>query len=131
MIFSSAFDAIVPMLCVTLAALAAMGAEAFRGRDERMPIGGLGIVGLVGAAIAAALLRGIWAHVTGRAVFMTGPAAPVQADLEFLRTLAERGELRSIIGRTYTLDQIEEAHRHADTGHKVGNLVVVVAGAIQ
>src|SRR5215210_4536917 len=43
--FNSTFDAIVPMLCVTLAALAAMGAEAFRARDERMPIGGLGIVG--------------------------------------------------------------------------------------
>src|SRR5262245_15872718 len=56
MIFSANFDAIVPMLCVTLAALAAMGAEAFRARNERMPIGGLGIVGLVGAAISAALL---------------------------------------------------------------------------
>src|SRR4026208_1104239 len=54
--FNSSFDAIVPMLCVTLAALAAMGAEAFRARDEKMPIGGLGIIGLVGAAIASALL---------------------------------------------------------------------------
>jgi NADH-quinone oxidoreductase subunit N len=49
-------DAIIPMLCVTLAALASMGAEAFRARDERMPIGILGIVGLVSAAISAALL---------------------------------------------------------------------------
>ena len=54
--FNSVFDAIVPMSCVTLAALAAMGAEAFRARDEKMPIGGLGIIGLVGAGIAAALL---------------------------------------------------------------------------
>jgi NADH-quinone oxidoreductase subunit N len=54
--FNSTFDAIVPMLCVTLAALAAMGAEAFRARDERMPIGGLGIVGLIGAAVSAMLL---------------------------------------------------------------------------
>ncbi|HEU4691942.1 MAG TPA: proton-conducting transporter membrane subunit, partial [Vicinamibacterales bacterium] len=44
------------MLCVTLAALASMGAEAFRAKDERMPIGILGIVGLVSAAISAALL---------------------------------------------------------------------------
>ena len=49
-------DAIVPMLCVTLAALASMGAEAFRGRNERLPIGGLGIVGLVGAAVTSVLL---------------------------------------------------------------------------
>jgi NADH-quinone oxidoreductase subunit N len=54
--FNSTFDAIVPMLCVTLAALAAMGAKAFRARAERMPIGGLGIVGLIGAAVSAMLL---------------------------------------------------------------------------
>jgi NADPH:quinone reductase-like Zn-dependent oxidoreductase len=64
----------------------------------------------------------------GRALFMTGPATPVQADLEFLKTLIERGELRAVIGRTFTLDQIVEAHRHGDTGHKVGNLVVVIGG---
>ena len=43
------FAAIVPILFVTLAALAAMLAEAFRRQDERMPIGALGIIGLVGA----------------------------------------------------------------------------------
>ena len=53
---TSNLDAIVPMLCVTLAALAVMGAEAFRARDESMPLGGLGIVGLAGAAVSAVLL---------------------------------------------------------------------------
>ncbi|MBI2188279.1 MAG: NADH-quinone oxidoreductase subunit N [Acidobacteria bacterium] len=52
----SSFNAIVPMVCVTLAALASMGAEAFRARGENLPIGGLGIVGLLGAAAAAVLL---------------------------------------------------------------------------
>jgi NADH-quinone oxidoreductase subunit N len=50
------FTAIVPMLCVALAALAVMGAEAFRTKGENLPIGGLGIVGLAGAAAAAVLL---------------------------------------------------------------------------
>jgi len=54
--FNTNLDAIVPMLCVTLAGLAAMAAEAFRSRGERMPIGGLGIVGLVGAAISSVML---------------------------------------------------------------------------
>jgi len=54
--FNSSLDAVVPMLCVALAALAVMGAEAFRSRGEDMPLGGLGVVGLVGAAVAAALL---------------------------------------------------------------------------
>jgi NADPH:quinone reductase-like Zn-dependent oxidoreductase len=79
--------------------------------------------------IVSALVRGLWAHMIGRAVFLTGPAVPAQADLEFLKTLVERGELRAVIGRTFSIDQIVEAHRHADTGHKVGNLVVVIGGA--
>ena len=52
------FSAIVPMVCVILAALATMGAEAFRGRGERMPLAGLGILGLIGAAVSTVLLWG-------------------------------------------------------------------------
>ncbi len=54
--FNTDLDAIVPMLCVTLAALASMGAEAFRKPGEKMPIGGLGIVGLIGAAASTVML---------------------------------------------------------------------------
>jgi len=53
---SSQFDAIIPMLCVTLAGLVVLLAEAFRGRDEKMPIGGLAIIGLLGAGAASILL---------------------------------------------------------------------------
>jgi len=52
----SSLNAIVPILCVTAAGLAAMIAESFRDRGEAMPIAGLGIVGLVGAALASMLL---------------------------------------------------------------------------
>ncbi len=50
------FHAIVPMLCVVAAGLAAMIAEAFRDKGERMPIGPLGAVGLIGAGISTVLL---------------------------------------------------------------------------
>ena len=49
-------NAIVPMICVTAAALAAMTAEAFRDPGERMPIGPLGAIGLAGAGIVALML---------------------------------------------------------------------------
>ena len=42
----------------------------------------------------------------GRARFMAGPAVPVQADLEFLKTLIEQGRLRTVIGRTLPLSEI-------------------------
>jgi NADH-quinone oxidoreductase subunit N len=60
---SFSITAIVPILCVTAAGIAAMLAEAFREPGERMPISGLGLVGLVGAAISAGLLWG--RHATG------------------------------------------------------------------
>ena len=56
---TGSLNAIVPMACVTAAGIAAMVAEAFRDPGERMPIAGLGAVGLVGAAIASLLL---WGH---------------------------------------------------------------------
>jgi len=56
-----ALNAIVPMACVAAAGIAAMVAEAFREPGERMPIAGLGAVGLIGAAISVVLL---WNHHT-------------------------------------------------------------------
>src|SRR5216684_922410 len=52
----TSLNAIVPMLCVTAAGIAAMVAEAFRDPGERMPIGPLGAIGLLGAAAASLLL---------------------------------------------------------------------------
>jgi NADH-quinone oxidoreductase subunit N len=52
----SSFNAVVPMLCVTAAAIASMVAEAFRKPGEQMPIAPLGAIGLIGAAAASALL---------------------------------------------------------------------------
>jgi NADH-quinone oxidoreductase subunit N len=53
---SGQFDAVIPILCVALAGLVVLLAEAFRARDEKMPIGGLALIGLVGAGIASILL---------------------------------------------------------------------------
>jgi NADH-quinone oxidoreductase subunit N len=56
---TQSLNAIVPMACVTAAGIAAMVAESFRDPGERMPIAGLGMVGLLGAAFATVLL---WNH---------------------------------------------------------------------
>jgi len=97
-----------------------------------VPRGRYLLVGFSGGvlSIATALLRGAWAHMRRRAVFMAGPAVPVQADLEFLKTLIEAGQLRSVISRTYAFHDIVEAHRHADGDHKVGNVVVVIGDTV-
>jgi len=86
------------------------------------------LVGFSGglAGIARALVTGGVVHLRGRARFVTGAANPKQADLVFLRELIDAGKLRTVIGRRYTLDEIVDAHRYSDTGHKVGNVAVLI-----
>jgi NADPH:quinone reductase-like Zn-dependent oxidoreductase len=47
-------------------------------------------------------------------------------DLVLLGELATKGEIRPVIDRSYALDDIVEAHRYVDNGHKRGNVVVAV-----
>src|SRR3974390_1940435 len=54
----SSYSALVPMLCVAAAGIASMMAEALRAPGERMPIGPLCAIGLIGPALAPALLWG-------------------------------------------------------------------------
>jgi len=47
-------------------------------------------------------------------------------NLIFIRERIEAGEIHAVIDRCYLLDQIVEAHRYVDTGHKRGNVVISV-----
>jgi NADPH:quinone reductase-like Zn-dependent oxidoreductase len=48
-------------------------------------------------------------------------------DLTQIRDLLAAGELRAVIDRQYSLEQIREAHTYVEKGRKTGNVLVTVA----
>jgi NADPH:quinone reductase-like Zn-dependent oxidoreductase len=72
------------------------------------------------------LLLAPWVSLTTRKRVSAGPVSGNADDLRFLARLAEAGELRPVIDRRYPFEQIVQAHRHVDTGHKRGNVVMTL-----
>jgi NADPH:quinone reductase-like Zn-dependent oxidoreductase len=70
-------------------------------------------------------LRMRWAALTSGKKIVTGEHPKEDADdLVFLKGLIEEGRLRSVIDRRYPLEQIVQAHRYVDQGHKKGCVAI-------
>jgi NADPH:quinone reductase-like Zn-dependent oxidoreductase len=75
----------------------------------------------------ASLCVGPWLRLVGAGNVVGTVAKGSRAGLDFLADLVAQGRFNPVIERRYRLAEIVAAHRHAEGGHKKGNLVIHVA----
>ena len=81
---------------------------------------------LLGNPSVSKMIRGLWAKMTSSKKVIGGNASYKTEDLIYLKELIEAGKIRTVIDKSYPLEQTADAHTYVETGQKVGNVAITI-----